>query len=285
MEIRSLEHISTDELYGVFSEAFKDYERTWSRDEFANLLQRRGYVPDLSFGAFDGSQLVSFTLNALGRHKGILSAYDNGTGTLKEYRGKGLAKDIFTHSLPRLQDEGVTRYVLEVLQTNAPAIAVYKAMAFEVSRELCYFVQAAEKVLPMGRRLPSGYTLRNVPIPTDKDLADFFDFYPAWQNSSEALLRMPGNFVSIGAFDKHGNLSGYGCIEPATGDIPQLAVHKEHRWQGVGSCVLGELLKRNQSGQVRCINTEANCESINGFLQHHNIPVKGKQYEMIRDIG
>lgn len=44
----SLERISFDGLYKAFSKAFKDYEIQLSGDELQVMLQRRGFVPELS---------------------------------------------------------------------------------------------------------------------------------------------------------------------------------------------------------------------------------------------
>lgn len=95
MNIQPLSFIGTDELFAAFSSAFADYERTWTREEFDRLLKRRGYVAELSFGAFDANKLVSFTFNGIGECGGKATAYDAGTGTLKEYRGQGLSSRIF----------------------------------------------------------------------------------------------------------------------------------------------------------------------------------------------
>ena len=50
------------------------------------MLIRRGYVPKLSFAAFDNGKIVAFTLNGIGMFNGIRTAYDTGTETVKEYR-------------------------------------------------------------------------------------------------------------------------------------------------------------------------------------------------------
>lgn len=57
------------------------------------MLKRRGFNPDLSFAAFDGSEIDAFILNGIGDFNGLPTAYDIGTGTRKEYRGKGWATE------------------------------------------------------------------------------------------------------------------------------------------------------------------------------------------------
>ncbi|MDE7470362.1 MAG: GNAT family N-acetyltransferase, partial [Paramuribaculum sp.] len=103
MKIRSLEDIDFDHLFRGFEKAFSDYEIRFDKEEVRCMLVRRGYNPRLSFGAFDGDEMVAFTLNGIGLFNDIRTAYDTGTGTVAEYRGRGLAGEIFAYSLPYLR--------------------------------------------------------------------------------------------------------------------------------------------------------------------------------------
>lgn len=102
MEIKSLDKTDFETLFKAFSNAFADYDFQISAEELRAMLKRRGFNPDLSFAAFEGENIVSFTLNGIGNYNGIKMAYDTGTGTLKEYRGQGLAAIIFEYSIPYL---------------------------------------------------------------------------------------------------------------------------------------------------------------------------------------
>jgi hypothetical protein len=51
MIIKSLKNSSLEEIYSAFEAAFSDYEITLSKDELQRMLIRRGFVPELSFGA------------------------------------------------------------------------------------------------------------------------------------------------------------------------------------------------------------------------------------------
>ena len=91
MEIKSLSKIEFGTIFKAFNQAFADYEVQINELQLKIMLKRRGFNPDLSFAAFDGHEIVAFTLNGTGNFNGIPTAYDTGTGTLKGYRGKGLA--------------------------------------------------------------------------------------------------------------------------------------------------------------------------------------------------
>lgn len=77
MEIRVLRHTDFDTLF-----------RAFEKEEVRSMLKRRGYNPQLSFAAFDKGKFVAFTLNGTGTFKGVPTAYDTGTGNVKEYRGQ-----------------------------------------------------------------------------------------------------------------------------------------------------------------------------------------------------
>ena len=74
--IHSLESVSFKDLYAAFSSAFKDYDFSLNADELRRMLDRRGYNPQLSFGAFFEGRLISFVFNGTGMYNNILTAYD-----------------------------------------------------------------------------------------------------------------------------------------------------------------------------------------------------------------
>ena len=157
--IKSLDTLSFGSLFTAFNEAFRDYEIQVNSEELSVMLSRRGFVPSLSFGLFEDDKLIAFTLNGIGEFNSQRTAYDTGTGTIKEYRGKGLASKIFTDSLPFLKEAGVSQYLLEVLQHNTSAVSVYRKLGFAVSREFNYFTQPGSSVSIPSKILPSVYIL------------------------------------------------------------------------------------------------------------------------------
>ena len=146
MEIRNLEHTDFETIFHGFKKAFADYEIHFEKEEVRSMLKRRGYNPQLSFAAFDNDEIVAFTLNGTGTFNGVLTAYDTGTGAIKQYRGQSIAGKIFTHSLPFLKESGISQYLLEVLQNNQKAIGVYRRMNFEVTRKFDCFRQTIEHI-------------------------------------------------------------------------------------------------------------------------------------------
>lgn len=281
MEIKSLNHTGFDELFRAVEQAFADYELQLNKAELQTMLKRRGFDPKLSFAAFDGDKIVSFTCNGIGDFYGIPTAYDTGTGTLKDYRGKGLATRVFEYSIPYLKEAGIKEYLLEVLQHNPGAISVYRKLGFEVTREFYYF--RPEKVENEFKAIDVPYTLQFIDINKYDSIPDFWDFRPSWQNSIESVGRTFGDFIGLGVF-AGGRLIGYGVFEPVSGDVTQIAVEKSYRRKGIGSLLFQKMLEFNKHRSVKIVNTDIGCDSITAFLRAKNIEPTGKQFEMIKKL-
>ena len=277
IEIKSLSGISREELYKARNDAFSDYAASWSDEEYDRLLQRRGYNEDLSFGAFDDGRLVSYTLNGIDDHYGTRTAYDTGTGTIKEYRGRGLAGQVFSKSLPYLKEAGIEQYLLEVLCENSAALNVYTQQGFSISRTFNYFIGtvAHEELV-----LKTPYRFEVIPVQEHPGMREMWDYHPAWQNDLKSIMRQPQHFVAVGVFAKN-ELVGCGIVEPERGDIPVLAVAQQHRRNGVGSSLLHKLAAYS-AGNVRLIYIDERCTAMEEMLKSEGIALSGKQYEMIR---
>lgn len=270
-------------MFDAFSEAFADYEMQLDKEQLWTMLKRRGFDPSLSFGAYEDGKIVSFTFNGIGDFYGVPTAYDTGTGTLKEYRGQGLATAIFEHSIPYLRESGVKQYLLEVLQHNTGAVSVYSKLGFRVVREFNYFMQENDKVNKNIKAPGVPFSVGVIGIPDYDSVSGFWDFRPSWQNSFESVNRAAEDFICLGAFVGE-ELAGYCIFAPSSGDITQIAVNRVYRRKGIGSLLLGEMLRLNKHGSVKAVNADTTCDSVTGFMKAMNISPAGRQFEMIKEI-
>ena len=284
IKINSLENITFTEIHNAFSKAFFDYNiPPPSTNALKTMLERRGFAPELSFGAFDNNEMVSFTFNGIGNFNSIKTAYDTGTGTIPEYRGKGLAKKIFIESLLYLRTAGIKQYLLEVLQDNSKAIPLYTSQGFEVSREFNFFTCDTIELKLNTKKLNNSFEILEMnELKTDK-MSSFWDFEPSWQNSFDSIMRKHKDFTILGAYQNK-DLIAYGVIDPGSGDITQIAVNKSYRRQGIGSSILKALIEHNKFDSIKIINTEKDCHSINIFLKNNGLEISGSQFEMIKSL-
>ena len=283
MEIKSLTNTDFETIFKAFSQAFADYEVQINKEQFETMMMRRGFNPDLSFAAFENGDIVSFTLNGIGDFNDILTAYDTGTGTLKEYRGKGLATEIFEYSIPFLKEAGVKQYLLEVLQHNENAVSVYRKLGFKTTREFNYFICKNKEVKNEIKNIDFEYFTREIFCLYNKTTEEAWEYYPSWQNSVDSVLRWNANVICMGLFIDN-EVAGYSIFDTLLGDIMHLAVVKQHRRKGIGGLLLQEMLKRNKNDVIKILNADTTCTSIVEFLKAKNIGVTGKQFEMILEI-
>jgi len=283
IKVKSLKGIHFDVIYEAFDQAFANYEVQINKVQLQTMLKRRGFDPELSFAAFDGDKIVAFTLNGIGDFKGIRTAYDTGTGTLKEYRGQGLATQVFEYSIPFLREAGIKQYLLEVLQHNTKAVSVYRNLGFEVTREFYYSMQTNEHISNLIKESDTLYSVKQISIDQLDLFTEFWDFTPSWQNSFESIQRAVDDFICLGVF-VDGRIVGYCVFEPISGDLTQIAVDKKYRRQGIASLLLKEILNLNKNLILKIVNTDVSCDSMTNFIKAKNIEVKGKQFEMIRKI-
>jgi ribosomal protein S18 acetylase RimI-like enzyme len=282
MEIKSLGKTDFDTIIKASIKAFADYDIQLNAEETKTMWKRRGFNPDLSFAAFEGNDIISYTLNGIGFFNGMKMAYDTGTGTLKEFRGQGLATKIFEYSIPYLKTANINHYLLEVLQHNTKAVSVYRKIDFEVTREFNYFIWKNEDMKNEIKN-NNACTIKLIDIEKHNEISGFWDFYPSWQNSFQSIQRASEDFISFGAFSED-KLVGYCVFEPVSRDITQIAVDKLHRRKGIASLLLKEISKLNKNVITKLVNTDVSSISIVEFLKSKNIEISGKQFEMIKEI-
>lgn len=279
IEIRSLKNISFEQIYKAFESAFSDYEISVDRAELKSMLKRRGFNSALSFGAFSGDNIVAFTFNGIGKYNGCLTAYDTGTGTVKEFRGQGLAKRIFTHSMPFLKNVGVENYLLEVLQHNKSALKIYESLGFEILRDFNFFTQKKQLVVNRLSNKPIVCSIVTMQPENLLSAQSFCDFTPSWQNDIESIKRAGDDLVTLGAM-VDSVLAGYCVFSPNSGDIAQIAVAPTFRRKGIASSLLKQMLEMAECDMVKVINAESPTPSLEAFLDSVGISLSGKQFEM-----
>jgi len=244
--LRSLESETFEAIHAAFAEAFSDYivRLSPTLDGLREMLTRRGWVPELSVGVYDGEQLVAFTLNGLDGTTG----YDSGTGVIPSHRRAGLARQTMEWSRTRLRDAGATRYVLEVLEANTPAAALYRDCGFDVTRRLqCWTYESdsdSGKVRTAAQRTIT---------------PEWCDVEPAWQNTTASLHRARDPYELLGDADS------YAVVFPSNGDLAQLAVDPAHRRKGHGRSLLAAA--HTLAGKpLRIMNVDTRDDGITAFL-------------------
>lgn len=281
LSYRTLENTPVDVIHEAFVDAFSDYQVKMDLPlwRFQQMKKRRGFSGKLSMGAFDGERLVAFVLNGSRLWQGEKTVYDMGTGVIRDYRRQGITTKILTELEGLLKDEGIGQYLLEVLQENTSAFELYKKQGFEITRALnCYKLFKANVTFSESR-----YQIHRVKPRTMSPLESFWDFIPSWQNSSESVLAVADDF-GYAEVVLEGQVAGYGLIDKKSGDVPQLAVRKDLRNQGIGSSILKDLLLQTEAPHAVFLNVESTKKETVSFLLGAGAESTVDQYEMLKRL-
>lgn len=272
-----LNNISNETLHKVFLDAFSDYQVKidlpfW---KFQQMLQRRGYHSEISIGAFEEERLIGFVLNGLRNWNGKATAYDLGTGVVAEFRRQGITSDMLLHIKKQLQVNQVEQYLLEVIKSNQSAVQLYQKQGFEIQREFSCFQLDKDKFI--SKTSCKVERIKRIDL---EQLKEFWDFKPSWQNSIASIGTMPDAFIYyIVRFENI--IVGYGIIDKKTGDIPQIAVNKNYRGNGIASSIMTEIVKNSESQKISVLNVETQLKPIEDFLVKSGFTYQVGQYEML----
>lgn len=280
IEYSSLENTSLVDLHMAFLKAFSDYQVQMNLpfSKFENMLYRRGYAADLSVGAFLGNELVGFVLNGCRLWNDINTLYDCGTGVVPNFRQRGITTNLFKIINDLLEKKKIEQYLLEVIQTNTSAVELYKKQGFTMLRLFsCYKLEQCNFDANKNRFVFKVENLQSIDWNT---FSSFWDVQPSWQNSIDSVLSVPESFLLVTAM-KEGIIVGYGIIDIQSGDIAQMAVHKQYRRQGVGTALIDKLLQNTKSTKVSITNVDDRSSSIKAFLNGTGFRNFIKQYEMV----
>jgi ribosomal protein S18 acetylase RimI-like enzyme len=246
----------------AFNDAFSDYDipAKYTSEYLTNLVIRRGYRPDLAVGAFDGMRLVGFVFNCLDGD----AAYNSGTGVAISHRRQGIARRLMQQSIETLP---VRRYILEVIDTNYRAAALYRELGFVETRQLQSWNYVAPTLLSVQAQA-------GVPVPQLQRLRSWCDMTPSWQNDVPSILRAREPYLILG--DAEAGV----VVFPSNGDMPLLAVNPVARHHGRGRALLAEAA-RSVGKPLRIMNVEDRFEP---FLARCGAEKFVRQLEMVRSI-
>jgi ribosomal protein S18 acetylase RimI-like enzyme len=277
------DRIEQSQLLSTWLEAFADYAVDMSgvTEKLIECRCIKNNVDfDISVGAFDDERMVGFTLIGVDHWQGELAAFDAGTGIVPEFRGRRLARGMFDHAIPRLRSRGATRFLLEVLQVNEPAIRAYTKAGFEVTRELACFKRNLDTPGP-ALEPPAGLELKSIDRALVAGFETELDWQPSWENGFPAIARSPDDLLTLGAFDQE-RCVGVIVYSPLLNWIMTLVVSRAHRRRGVGSALVQGLIERLPEGwaEVKLLNVDHSDEGMPTFLKRLDFDHWIDQYEM-----
>lgn len=279
MEIQNLKNTSIAELTNCFNTSFANYMVALQLN--AGQLQQKfkndNIRPEFSAGAFEDNKLIGFIFIGIGLQNGVKLAYNGGTGVLPGYRGHGLTKRMYDFLLPKLKNEGVETCILEVIDSNIPAIKTYERIGFRKVRNLICFKGIPE----ITEHIPEGIWFSE-DFSNIKNLKEYFDFEPSWQNTQAAVRRSRSGLKSL-IIQKNKEPLAFIIFNPDNGRISQFGVHKNHRGKGYGRILFKEVSQYLQR-PLTLINIDLQSTASIDFLSRIGLEPFLTQFEMKMDL-
>lgn len=239
-EVRDLSEIAFAKIAECMQKAFSDYyvEMELEEEALAQRFRSENVRYDLSCGVFDGDELIALLLNAVGEYNGKKVAFDAATGVVPEHRRKGLYSKMMDFCMSLLKQDDFAYYGLEVIQTNAPAVATYRKMGLEVVKEYACFRGNARKSA-QGTSSFREQPVSDFPLEQLKPLV--YDA-PSFENRSEIIQAFPeeycvmysGTLKNCEAFilyqKNNGHVKQWGRTEGNLVKLGQLIVNHSRRF-------------------------------------------------------
>lgn len=272
MNIRTLNEGDFQQLHQAFNLAFADNKVSFqlSEEDFSYRLKQKVQIAqNISAAAFDGNELVGFIMHASNLYQGVPTAYNAGTGVLPGFRNQQTAEQIYGFLIPRIQSKFMARILLEVVENNHNAIALYEKLGFEVKRKFKCYKQMKSLESETSISIKQGAL-------DDVDFT-FSDFEPSFIDS-EAHLKQ-GNESVLLANDSDGSLMGYLIMQPHLGRISQLAVSRLHRHKKVGEGLLRAAVLQTKK-PLTIMNIPDGESGFHLFLKRCGFENQVNQYEM-----
>ena len=282
----SLRSVDKGQVHRAFLEAFADYAMDTSGTTEERMLlrmQKNAVDYDVSPGLYDNGRLVGFTLIGLDAWGGQVTAFDAGTGIVPDFRKQGWARKMFDHALPTLCEQGVDRFVLEVLQQNEPAIKAYTRSGFAITRELrCY---AGETAVLRALDAPASFGIRPVDRAALGRCEPAADWLPSFENRFSAVDAIPDGMQILGAFVE-GTCAGVVAYAAPLNWLLTLLVDRAHRRCGVGTALLRHLAGTlpESREQLTALNIDGDDTGAQAFFESLGFTHLVDQYEMARPL-
>ena len=273
MEIRNLANTDIKTIVECMAECFKNYFVKIPNDvDFWDKRYKAARVDyNLSFGAFDGDDLVAFIINGIDVHNEEKTAFNTGTGVLEAYRGQKLVDQIYSFALPILRENGITKCMLEVIEQNDVAVRVYERIGFQKDRFLrCFSGELIDK--------ENNTTIQEVDTAIIKDsIAEYQSFY-AWDNAIASIVKGGEMFKSYLIKDYDESEIGYFVINKFTNALIQIEAYQAQDWDRI----IGATKKVIPS--IRINNVDNNREECIDALKKAGLENHINQFEMLFHI-
>ena len=273
MKVKRLDDTAFETIVDCFLSSFEHYyvkvptDKSYYRTRWA--MAKVDFA--LSYGMFDGEDLVGFIIHAIDYRNGQKIAHNTGTGVIPSYRGQRIVRSIYEFALPDLKQNGIEKCLLEVIVENSKAIKSYQSVGFEIRKTLNCF---------------SGEIKLDLKEEFDLKAVDYADFdWECLPNQDMYSWDFNNRVIKDGAYNyyqiiKDNQVESYFVINPENKILAQseILIRREGAWDRLFMGV------KKISSNVRIINVDSRLVEKINFIKSLGLVNTVNQYEMKKTI-
>ncbi|MGE5576218.1 MAG: GNAT family N-acetyltransferase [Syntrophothermus sp.] len=229
-------------LVEVFNTAFADYFMPVCHE--AGGLRKYIDAQDIdlgsSFVAFSGEEAAGFVLTGIRKTDDGLTVRVDSMGVAPKHRRNGVATILLAEIRRRAEAMGAGRIILEVIQANSKAIALYAKQGYQVVRELKNFQWGQ---LPLPGEISLGLTLRPMGLEEAEAASRLcYTYRLPWQIDRLTLKKLWAPYECFRA-ETGGQPVGFAVLVPREDSVHlfQMGVIPTARRKGIARAMLAEL--------------------------------------------
>lgn len=264
---------SFEDLRNAMNAAFVDYQvpLTLMPEAFAMMMRQRGLDRNASTVAIFKGEIAAFWLMSI---RGD-AAYLISSGTLPQFRGKGMSTKIAHDVIDKLRAANVSTFQTEVLENNEVAQKLYARVGMTQQRQL-----GCCTISPVRSTPVQDVEIAEHPwVDLQSDAASMRDWFPSWQHSDASLAALGEDVVCFCA-TKADEIVGVVAFIKGTNTVAQIAVRKGFRRNGVGRALINAVVPYASGNTLRVINFSAADTGFTAFLEAHHAQRMVGQFEL-----
>lgn len=276
VSIRNLRGVPTASIVTCLNKAFSDYAIPMSMPEtyWKERWEMAKIDYSLSYGLFEGSDLVGFILHGIDHWNGQHCFYNMATGIVPLHRGKSNLGKMYQEALPQLRNRSLKQGHLEVLCDNKKAIRAYEKLGFQIVDTL----KSYQLPLDLAPRAP--FKLKPNPDWYPGKYDRFKHHRLSFEHRDSIIKSRKGAFQYIEMFADN-TLLAYAIVKSSNQNIVQFGFENGDIEQ-LGLPLMGLLNKHFKLPRI--INISTKDERIMAFCEKQAFPEFISQYAMCMEM-
>lgn len=241
MVFKKCSEVDFNLVYKCFNEGFSDYivKLHLPIEAFRQrFFGSEGNELENSFIAIKEQGPVGLILGGIRIYQGIKTMRCGSLCIIPDYRGKGIADELFYLHKERAISEGCSQLMLETIVGNDRAVNFYKKHGYETIYDLQYFKLSDLSSL---KKKEGKHIIKPINYNELEKVRDYIgDVHINWQNDFPYIEKSEGQY-NCGAFMDDKLIGALSINE--FGRINLIWVHKKFRGQGVATSLLSSTIE------------------------------------------